>query len=115
VLSATGLPFLGLTAGTDSAWSARFWKRACPRHYEPAWCSSVRVVGNRLEVTRHPRLHVGPRAGEEQERTIGVWGTKGHATINSLRVAIVGLGSVGNLICVALAMQGVEELILIDF
>lgn len=115
VQGATGLPFVGLTAGTDGAWSARFWRRIRPRTYEPAWCSAVRVVGNRLQMTYHPILRPIPLAGEEQERTIGVWGSKGHADINRLRVAVVGLGSVGSLVCEALARQGLEYLILIDF
>src|SRR5690349_11176048 len=50
---ATGLPLLGLTAGTDGAWSARFWEKTAPRTYVRRWCSTVRVVGERLGLTFH--------------------------------------------------------------
>src|SRR5438309_5822495 len=32
-LAATGLPLVGLTAGTDGAWSARFWPKVAPRTF----------------------------------------------------------------------------------
>jgi molybdopterin-synthase adenylyltransferase len=115
VVGATGLPFLGLTLGTDGALSARFWKRTAPRIYEPCWCSTVRVPGNHLCMTYHPELRPLPPIGEEQERTVGVWGKKGQEQINRLRIGIVGLGSVGSLVNEALARQGVENLVLIDF
>jgi len=47
---ATGLPLVGLTLGTDGAWSARFWEKTSPRVYERRWCTHVRVVGERLSV-----------------------------------------------------------------
>src|ERR1019366_5227276 len=35
----TGIPLLGMTLATDSELcSARFWKRAGHRHFEPLWC-----------------------------------------------------------------------------
>jgi molybdopterin-synthase adenylyltransferase len=49
--AATGLPLLGLTLGTDGAWSARFWQKSAPRIYNRSWCGSVRVVGENLRVT----------------------------------------------------------------
>jgi molybdopterin-synthase adenylyltransferase len=106
---------LGLTAGNDGSWSARFWRRLRSRTYEPVWCSVVRVAGSRLALTFDPNLRPTPDCGPEQERTLGVWGYRGHADINRLRIAIVGLGSVGHLVSGALALQGVEQLILIDF
>ncbi|MBA4385352.1 MAG: hypothetical protein C0410_11500, partial [Anaerolinea sp.] len=48
VFGATRLPFVGLTLAGDSSWSARFWERAAPRAYSRVWCSTVRIVGNRL-------------------------------------------------------------------
>ena len=33
VMGATGLPFLGLTLGTDGSWSARLWQKTAPRTY----------------------------------------------------------------------------------
>ena len=113
--TATDLPLLGMTLGTDGAWSGRFWRWIGPRSYERAWCSNVRVVGQKLRITEHPVLSPRPAANNEQERTVGVWGDEGHETINSLRIGIVGLGSVGSLVCEALARQGIQEIVLIDF
>ena len=43
----TGLPLVGLTIGSDGAWSGRFWERRKPRSCERKPCTSVRVVGER--------------------------------------------------------------------
>jgi hypothetical protein len=115
VAAATGLPFLGMTVGTNGAWSARFWNRMATRSYAPIWCESVRVVGNSLELTFHPRLRSAPEPVARLERTIGVWGRRGQAQLARLRVGIVGLGSVGSIVCELLARMGIEHLTLIDF
>src|SRR5258707_7541762 len=51
VKGATGIPLVGLTLGTDGAWSSRFWVKVGPRQYERKWCSNVRVVGETFDVT----------------------------------------------------------------
>src|SRR5687768_13968207 len=53
---ATELPLVGLTVGTDGAWSGRFWERVGHRYYSRRWCRSVRVVGDRLALTFHDDL-----------------------------------------------------------
>jgi len=115
VVAATGLPLLGMTLGTDGAWSARFWKRIAVKTYTPAWCESVRVVGNSLDITFDPQQKPVPRPLERLKRTIGVWGRRGQAQIARLRVGIVGLGSVGSVVCELLTRMGVHWLTLIDF
>jgi hypothetical protein len=112
---ATALPLVGLTLGTDGAWSARFWEKTGPRRYERRWCTTTRVVGERLAVTYNDRLL--PPAGfrEELRRTISAWGSKSQADLARLRVGIVGAGSVGFLIAEALARMGVAFIRLIDF
>jgi hypothetical protein len=115
VATATGLPFLGMTLGTDGAWSARFWRRAAIRTYAPMWCESVRVVGKSLEITFHPQQKPVPRPSERLKRTIGVWGRRGQAQLARLHVGIVGLGSVGSLVSELLARMGIQWLTLIDF
>src|SRR5947207_330320 len=47
----TGLPLVGLTIGSDGAWSARFWEHEGGRSYERRWCAIVRVAGGQLRVT----------------------------------------------------------------
>lgn len=115
VVGATDLPFVGLTIGSDESWSARFWQRVGPRDYVPRWCSTVRVVGRRLVITYHPDLRPESIAGDELNRTVGVWGTIGQAAIGRPHYGIVGLGSVGSIIAEALARMGIEWLTLLDY
>jgi molybdopterin/thiamine biosynthesis adenylyltransferase len=112
---ATGLPLVGLTLGTDGAWSARTWVRTGPRRYARSWCESVRVVGEQLRVTYHDGLRPAPRPREELRRTISAWGPEAQAHLARLRVGIVGGGSVGSIVAEALARTGIEHVILVDF
>jgi hypothetical protein len=110
----TGLPLVGLTWGTDGAWSARRWRRVGPKRYERDDAITVRVAGPRLRLTFHPELCPVPVSGPNQVATVSVWGDANQADLARTRVAIVGLGSVGSLIAEALARIGVSDLILID-
>jgi hypothetical protein len=114
-VGATGLPLLGLTLATgDGSWSARAWERSAPRTYQPVWCDLVRVVGRRLSIsTRSAAL---PRESrEELDRTVAAWGEAVQRRIESLTVGIVGLGSVGSIVCEMLARIGAGKIVLIDF
>jgi len=112
---ATGLPLVGLTLGTDGAWSARFWQKVGPRTYERRWCSTVRVVGDKLAVTYMDGLLPPPKWKEEQRRTVSAWGSGAQADIARLHVGIVGAGSVGSIVAEALARTGIKRITLIDF
>lgn len=114
-LASTGLPLLGMTLGTDGAWSARFWPRTAPKQYERQSCATVRVVGSRLSTTYHPELHPTPMYGEELLRTISAWGEEHQARLARTRVGVVGVGSVGRLVVEALARIGIRDIALIDF
>ncbi len=115
VLGATNFPLVGLTAGSDGAWSARFWERTGPRAYERRWCSNVRVVGAGLAVTFCEDLVPRPRFREELTRTVSAWGEETQAKLARLRVGIVGTGSVGSIVAETLARMGVIHVVLIDF
>ncbi len=115
VLGATGFPLVGLTVGTDGAWSARFWERAGPRAYERRWCSSVRVAGEGLMVTFCEDLVPRPRFRKELTRTISAWGEETQAKLARLRIGVVGTGSVGSIVAEALARMGIMRVTLIDF
>jgi hypothetical protein len=115
VKGATALPLVGLTLGTDGAWSARFWEKTGPRVYERRWCTHVRVVGERLAVTYADQLVPPPRPKEELRRTVSSWGQAVHNHLARLRIGIVGAGSVGSIVAEALARTGIERLTLIDF
>jgi hypothetical protein len=111
----TGLPLVGLTVGSDGAWSARFWEKAGPRRYERRWCRSVRVVGERLTITFDERQAPRPAPRRELARTVSAWGPEVQALLSRLHVGVVGAGSVGCLVAEALARMGVSRLRLLDF
>lgn len=112
---ATNLPLVGLTVGSDGAWSARFWERTAPRHYERRWCGTVRVVGDRLRVTYMDQLAPSPQFREELRRTISAWGQQAQQHLARLHMGIIGAGSVGDLIAEATVRTGIEDLTVVDF
>jgi hypothetical protein len=114
--SATGLPLLGMTIGTDSAWSARFWEKVGPGRYKRAWCQSVRVMGeDGMDVTFNDQLLAPPNFREELKRTISVWGLAKQQKLARLKVGVIGVGSVGSIVAETLARVGIQEISLIDF
>lgn len=115
VFGATSLPLVGMTIGTDGAWSGRFWFRVGRGQYRGEWCKSVRVVADQFGVTFFDKLSPPPVFREELKRTYSSWGVKHQQNIARLRVGVVGLGSVGALIVECLARHGIEDVTLIDF
>jgi hypothetical protein len=116
-LAVTGFPLVGLTAGTDGAWSARYWIKDGfeKRKYNRQWCEVVKVVGKSLSTTfcdhqLKPRID-----GVTQLRTISAWGQAKQEDLSRLRIAIVGLGSVGSMVAEILARIGITRFVLIDF
>ena len=109
---ATGKPLVGMTVGTDEHWSARFWKDRPPQKTRH-WCKKVRVLSeNRLVIWRQPSTEARNR--RKQRRTIDSWGERKQQDLEALRIAIIGLGSVGSVVAEGLARIGVRELVLID-
>lgn len=115
VLAATGLPLVGMTVGTDGAWSARFWKKIKPKKYVRRWCGNVRIVGKALDVTFMDELVPRPKFKRELTRTISAWGEEAQNDLARLRIGIVGLGSVGSIVAESLARMGIQRIKLIDF
>ena len=111
---ATGLPLVGLTAGIDEHWSARFWCRDGKdmiRH----WCENVRVVGPQSFRAYYDDDATPPRPRRNiLKRTFDTWGADAQAKISRLNIGIVGLGSVGAIVAESLARIGVSRLTLID-
>lgn len=112
---ATGFPLVGLTLGTDGAWSARVWEKTAPRQYERRWCESVRVVGEQLGITYHDAQLPKPSVRRELDRTVSAWGEEAQAKLARLRVGIIGAGSVGNMVGESLARMGVMNVRILDF
>lgn len=114
VAARTGLPILGLTWATDGTWSARFWLRTGRNQYERRWARTVRVVGDRLRISHHPRLSPDPSLNPTQVATASVWGEVAQADLVRTHVGIVGLGSVGSIIAESLSRTGLQYITLID-
>src|SRR5581483_7011415 len=114
VAGATGLPLLGMTWGTDSTWSARFWLHVGRHQYERRWATTVRSVGRHLRLSFHPDLRPEPEPPESQAATISVWGRRAQADLVRSRIGIIGLGSVGSIVAEAFSRTGAQDLMLID-
>lgn len=114
-MGATGLPLVGLTLGTDGAWSARFWVKTAPRMYMRQWCTAVRVVGEHFRMTFMEELRPRPRFKEAFKRTRSAWGDRVQSDIGRLHIGIIGAGSVGSIVAEALARSGVSRISLMDF
>jgi molybdopterin-synthase adenylyltransferase len=112
---ATGLPLLGLTLGTDGAWSARVWEKTGKRLYQKRWCQSVRVVGDRMQVTYYDAALPEPRLQPELSRTVAAWGPQIQGQLARLKIGVVGAGSVGSIIAEALARMGIMHIKVMDF
>lgn len=115
LLAATGLPLVGLTLTTgDSTWSARVWQRISDRFVDTD-CATVRVVGERLRTSFHPRLRPPPARRERLRRTTDAWGPQAQAGLARLRIGIAGAGTVGIPVAEALARTGLQWLRAVDF
>lgn len=114
VAGRTGLPLLGMTMGTDGAWSGRIWLRAGWMKYEKTWVKSVRVVGKTMRLTYFPEIE-NLIDYDTQIATISVWGEENQKKIAKTHVGIIGLGSVGSIVAEALSRIGVSHITLIDF
>ena len=116
IKATTNLPLVGMTLGTDGAWSARFWIKTAPKTYERRWCESVRVIGkNGLDATFNDHLRPPPGFRTELTRTISAWGESAQQKISRLRFGVVGVGSVGAIVAECLARIGVQHIKLIDY
>jgi len=115
VKAITKMPLIGLTIGNDETWSARFWIKTKPKFYTRYWCESVRVAGQKLKLSYNENLLPSPLDSKEFQRTISSWGASKQADITRLKVGIVGLGSVGSQVAVALYRTGIKHVKFIDF
>ncbi|MGI8414310.1 MAG: HesA/MoeB/ThiF family protein [Solirubrobacteraceae bacterium] len=111
----TDLPLLGLTLAGDDTWSARNWTRSGRMLYERHDCDSVRIIGERLRVSRHPQRHATYSHDRRMIRTVSAWGEAAQQELSGLHVGIVGVGSVGMLVAEGLARTGIRKLTLLDF
>lgn len=107
----TGMPLVGMTLATaEQAWSARVWHDRTT----PTFAESVRVVGERLNVTWNDKARRRPVATAFQRRTIAAWGERRQASIARLKVLVIGVGSVGLDVVARLAATGIEHVGVMD-
>lgn len=114
VAAATGLPFVGLTLGTDGSWSGRFWENL-QGGFKRMWCQTVRVIGEHFNLTFMDYLYPVPELRAELKEVISPWESKKQAKISRLTVGIIGTGSVGSIIGETLARLGIQHMKLLDF
>ena len=110
---AAGLPLLGFTVGTDGIWSARFWSWN-GREFARTFCDKVRVVGSGIHLSANPHYSSPSARSTRLRRTLDTWGPERQAVLASLRIGVVGLGSVGSIIAETLARVGATDILLID-
>jgi molybdopterin-synthase adenylyltransferase len=116
VREVTGLPLVGLTLAADDSWSARHWDTGQGRQVTANDAENVRVLrGDQLVVSWNNNLRPVPPAQASQLRTVHCWGEQVQANLARLRVLIVGAGSVGFTVAVALAATGIEHLAILDY
>ena len=110
---AAGLPLLGFTVGRDGVWSARFW---CwnGQEFDRVWCDKVRVVGKGFQLSLNPSTMAPVTRSARLRRTADTWGQDQQNLLSSLRIGVVGVGSVGCIIAETLARIGVTDLLLVD-
>ena len=110
---AAGMPLLGLTVGIDGVWSARFWSWN-DQEYSRGDCYSVRIVGQKIQLSTNPHFISPSSRSSRLRRTFDTWGPEGQGALASLRIGIVGIGSVGAIIAESLARIGVTQVLLVD-
>lgn len=111
----TGLPFVGLTIGTDGYWSARIWYYSKNLLIKRKLAESVRVCGTKLKSYFNNNIVPIQEPNGKQIRTVNIWGDEAHKEISRLNIGIVGLGSVGSAVAEILARMGMTKFTLIDF
>ena len=74
----------------------------------------VRVVGERLTILAATHPSLGRREITQFDRQIRVFGESGQLVLSDLRVAVVGAGGTGSVVCEQLSRLGVGEILLID-
>lgn len=111
----TGSPMVGMTLAGDGSWSARVWDAGVGRSIEHSECENARVIrADRMVVSWNDRERPAPSAQQTQVRTVHCWGDRVQAQVARLRVLVVGAGSVGLTVAVALAATGIEHVAVMD-
>ena len=111
----TGLPLLGLTMGSDSVWSARFWQESGRGRITLVQCTDVRRVGpHHTGADWPPGAYPLYARRPSLVRTVDSWGIEAQTRLARTHVCVVGAGSVGSIVLESLVRMGFEEITIID-
>jgi hypothetical protein len=114
VNAARKLPLLGMTIAGDGFLSGRLWEIGPRNKATKRDIDRIRVIGERFRCSRRPHAAIALRKPSNRIATLSVWGEERQALLESFRIGIVGLGSVGSLVAESLARMGVRNFVLID-
>ena len=85
----TGQPLVGMTLAGDGAWSARHWDRGAGPGVEETAAESLRVLGDRLNVSWNDQLLPPPTARHSQVGAVASWGPRTHADLTRRSALVV--------------------------
>lgn len=114
VNAARRLPLLGMTVAGDGFLSGRLWEIGLDRKAIRRDIEHIRVVGEHFLSFRRPSSGTALKKRGNRIATLSVWGEGRQELLESLRIGIVGLGSVGSLVAEGLARMGARDFVLID-
>lgn len=109
LLDFTSLPAIGALVFAEGAVAGDIWTQDRNRHS----IDHLRILG-RPQIELRPAPLRPIHADPTYDRQARIFGDRGQAILGSRKVAIIGLGGAGSLICEYLARLGVGELVLID-
>ncbi|MGO8693382.1 MAG: HesA/MoeB/ThiF family protein [Rectinemataceae bacterium] len=114
VYASRKLPLLGLTIAGDGFLSGRLWEVGRRNKAIKHDIDRIRVVGERFLAFRRPHTTASLKKPSNRIATLSVWGEERQVLLESLRIGIVGLGSVGSMVAESLARMGIRDFVLID-
>lgn len=113
IFSITKLPLIGLTMGSDGFITGRKWEKSNSTGFSKTDIQRIKVLGNKMKVFDFDKLQ--ELSGiEKKDATISVWGSEKQKLLESFRIGIVGLGSVGSIVVEILSRTGVSKFVLVD-
>jgi len=114
VNAARGLPLLGMTVAGDGFLAGRLWEVRSGKKVARRDIDRIRAVGERFLSFQPPNSITRLKKPGNRIATLSVWGEDKQELLESFRIGIVGLGSVGSLVAEGLARMGVRDFVLID-
>jgi hypothetical protein len=110
-----GMPVASLIMGGDGTVSCREYVYSSPGEDATVRsAAATRVVGRQLVLQLREQPLVAQH-GDVHLSHVGLWGATGQYVLGSLRVGVVGAGSVGSCVIEQLARLGVGDIVTLDY